>query len=158
MRILGIDPGTAKIGFGVVDDKDKNLEFVKCGHLSLGKYSPEERLLKIFNQISKIIKETKPDIVGVEKVFFAKNKKTAIEVSEARGVVVIAAILKGKEVKSYTPLQVKQAVSSYGQTGKKGVQKMVRILLNLKEDPKPYDAADALAVAICCAQNMRVEG
>ena len=116
-------------------------------------YSTAERLLKLDTDLEKIIKKHKPDRAAVEDIFFFKNLKTAVKVSQARGVI-LARIAKMKiPVCEYTPLQVKQAVTSYGRAEKKQVQQMVKLLLNLKEIPKPDDAADALAVAICCANS-----
>ena len=157
MKILGIDPGTTRIGYGIIESKNNNLIFEDYGCLFFEKINPEERLLHIFNDINKLIKKEKPDIVAVEKIFFSKNKKTAITVSEARGVIVVSILLNKIKLKSYTPLKVKQAVTSYGRAGKKEVQKMVRLILNLKETPSPDDAADALAVAINCAQYIKTE-
>jgi len=156
MKILGIDPGTVKVGFGVIEvDENNGLHFKKCGVLNFKDKKPEERLLLISKGITKLLKKEKPELVSLEKVFFAKNKKTALLVSEARGAISVAVGQEKIPLVEFTPLQVKQAVSTSGAIGKKEVQKMVRLLLNLDSDPEPYDAADALALAICCAQYKR---
>ena len=152
MIIVGIDPGTTRIGFGVISSKDGDLKYLDSGYINLESADPQKRLFYIFEEISSLIKRVKPDIVGVEKVFFSKNKKTALEVSEARGVIVAAVLNHQVSVRHYTPLQVKQAVSTYGAADKKEVQKMVSIILDLEKPPEPDDVADALAVAICCSQ------
>jgi len=154
MTILGIDPGTVKVGFGIIEvDNKNNLHFKKCGTFNFKDKKPEERLLSIFKKITKLLKDEKPELVALEKVFFARNKKTALAISEARGVISVAVGQKGIPLVQFTPLQVKQAVSTSGAADKKEVQKMVRLLLNLPSDPEPYDAADALALAICSAQS-----
>ena len=151
MIILGIDPGTAKIGFGAIKKK-KNLELIEYGCITTSKdLSTAERLEKLFKELSSLITRLKPDIVAVEEIFFFKNLKTAITVSQARGVILLSAQKKKAQIEEYTPLQVKQAVACYGRADKAQVQKMVKTLLNLEEIPRPDDAADALAIAICCA-------
>ena len=151
MKILGIDPGMATTGYGLIENKGSNLCLVDYGVVSTSpKLSSGERLYKLFIDLSKLIKKQKPDEVAVEELFFAKNVKTAMMVSQARGVIVLACMHSGlKEVSEYTPLQVKLALSGYGRAEKPQVLKMVMTLLNLKEIPKPDDAADALAVAVC---------
>ena len=155
MIILGIDPGTATTGYGVIE-KDNNLRVIDYGCI---KTSPEkstaERLNILDKELSKIIKKYKPDKVAVEDIFFFKNVKTVIKVSQARGVILSRTAKTGIEVIEYTPLQIKQAVTSYGRADKNQVQQMVKLLLNLKKIPKPDDAADALATAICCANSIR---
>jgi len=115
----------------------------------------EKRLEKIFNEITKIIKKWQLDIFAIENLFFFKNEKTAFSVGQARGVLILAAVKQGLEIFEATPLEVKQAVSGYGKADKSQVQKMVKLILNLCEEPKPDDAADALAVAITCANTIR---
>ena len=155
MTILGIDPGTATTGWGVVK-KTKKLNWVNHGLITTSaNLSTAERLNKLHRELSLLIKKYKPDVAAVEDIFFFKNLKTAIKVSQARGVILLT-IAKAKiPVAEYTPLQIKQAVACYGRAEKEQVQKMVKTLLNLKEIPKPDDAADALAVAICCANTIR---
>lgn len=153
MIILGIDPGFARTGYGVIEEKNKNLRMLDYGCLS----TPaglifEKRLEKIHAGLEKIIKKYNPGICAVEKIFFCKNTKTAIDVGQARGVVILTAAEKNIKIIEFTPLQVKQFITGYGKAEKQQIQKMVKIILNLKEIPKPDDAADALALAICGTQ------
>lgn len=154
MRILGIDPGTGITGWGVVEKKSNinngKLSVVGYGVIrtSAGLDAPI-RLKDIYSGISNLIEKYKPDEFAIEDLFFFKNQKTIIKVSQARGVAIVAATNQDIPVFDYTPLQVKQAVTGYGRAEKQQVQKMIKIILNLKEIPKPDDAADALAVAIC---------
>jgi len=155
MIILGIDPGTATIGYGVIKGP-KKLELIKYGCIKTTiDLSTAERLNKLHNELKTIIETYKPDVVAVEDIFFFKNLKTAIKVSQARGVILLTIAQAKTKVAEYTPLQIKQAVACYGRADKNQVQKMVKVLLNLKEIPKPDDAADALAVAICCAHSQK---
>jgi crossover junction endodeoxyribonuclease RuvC len=151
MRILGIDPGTATTGYGVIEEDDKgNLVSIAYGTiLTPANSRVEKRLLTIFNELNKIILLYSPNEAAVEKLFFYKNVTTAMAVGQARGVIVLALALAGLPVGEYTPLEVKQAVSGYGKADKQQVQQMVKALLVLEDIPKPDDAADALAVAIC---------
>ena len=150
MIILGIDPGLATVGYGVIEYKGNRYKTIDYGTIRTdSKTIFPERLKKIYDELSNIIDRYNPVDLAVEELFFNKNVKTAIQVGQARGVEILAAIHKGLEVYEYTPLQVKQAVVGYGRAEKSQVQEMVKILLNLKEIPKPDDAADALAVAIC---------
>jgi len=155
MIILGIDPGTAITGFGLIKKDKSKLKLLNYGLITTpANLSTAERLDNLHKELSRLIKKSKPDIVAVEDIFFFKNLKTAIKVSQARGVILLT-IAKAKiPVAEYTPLQIKQAVACYGRAEKIQVQKMVKILLGLKEIPKPDDAADALAVAICCAHSI----
>ena len=152
MKILGIDPGTATTGYGVIESKHGKLTLIEYGCIKTAKAKePAERLLEIYNDLNKLIKKHKPKVVGVESVFFYKNVKTAIAVAQARGVVLLC-IKKSKiKLAEFTPLQVKQTLTTYGRADKKQVQFMVKQLLNLTQTPKPDDAADALAVAIADA-------
>ena len=153
--ILGIDPGTAIIGFGLVESAGQALNMVACGCITNPKNTEQtQRLLHIYKELKKIIKKYKPDVMAVEQLFFFKNVKTALTVAEARGVVVLAGAQANLPLYECTPLQVKQAVSAYGQASKLQVQKMVKLLLRLNEIPRPDDAADALAVAICGAHTL----
>ena len=154
MIILGIDPGTAATGFGIVK-KSNELSSIAFGCIETSRNSSTaQRLDKLHNELNKLIKKYKPNIMAIEEIFFFKNLKTVIKVSEARGVCLLAASQSRIPVKECTPLQVKQAVTTYGRAEKKQMQEMVKILLNLKEIPKPDDAADALAVAIYCAHSL----
>lgn len=156
MKILGIDPGTAIIGFGLIEQNKSNLQLLKYGCIKTSaNLSTAERLNILHKELSLLLKKYKPDIVAVEDIFFFKNLKTAIKVSQARGVILLTIAKAGIPVAEFTPLQIKQAVACYGRAEKIQVQKMVKTLLNLKEIPKPDDAADALAVAICCGNTTR---
>lgn len=155
MIILGIDPGTAATGFGIIK-KSAKLKLIEYGCIKTAtNLTTAERLKEIHNQLNSLIKKHKPDMVAVEDIFFFKNLKTAVKVSQARGVILLTAAKSKIPIFECTPLQVKQATTSYGRAEKIQVQKMVKTLLNLKEIPKPDDAADALAVAICCAHTIR---
>lgn len=149
-RILGIDPGTGILGFGVVDcEIGKPLKMVTGGVISTPAHTPIEiRLEEIFNGLNQIIKETNPDGVSIEKLFFSKNVTTAISVAQARGVAILVSQLAKIPVYEYTPNQIKQTLTGYGNSNKKQVQEMVKMQLNLQQIPKPDDAADALAAAI----------
>ncbi len=149
MRIIGIDPGTGILGFGVVDFKAGKFKMITAGVITTPAHTLlEDRLEEIFDGLTEIIEETKPDIMSIEKLFFAKNVTTAISVSHARGV----AMLTGKKanliIAEYTPLEIKQTTSGYGRADKKQMQEMVKLQLGLNSVPKPDDAADALAAAI----------
>jgi len=150
MRVIGIDPGTGIMGFGVVDfAKGRAPQMIDAGVISTPPHTPlPERLLDIFDNLTEIIKDTKPDVMSIEKLFFAQNITTAISVSHARGVAMLVGARAGLPIHEYTPLQIKQTLTGYGRADKKQVQEMVRIHLDLKEMPKPDDAADALAAAI----------
>lgn len=157
MRILGIDPGTGITGFGVIDVDGTKYKLVDAGVVKTPAKTPmSKRLETIHKNISEIIKEHKPDTLSIEKLFFAQNVTTAMTVSQARGVVLLAGEQNGLKVHEYTPLQIKQAMTGYGRADKKQIQEMVRVLLKLKEVPKPDDCADALAAAICHAMNVKL--
>lgn len=149
--ILGIDPGIADTGFGVIEKIGSNgLKCLDYGTIKTSaKMELAERLQILNKEIKKIINTYKPDLIAVEQIFFCKNVKTALIVGHARGVILLTAKMHKVETCEFTPLQIKQAVSAYGQASKLQVQKMVKMLLGLKELPKPDDAADALAAAIC---------
>ena len=156
MIILGIDPGTATTGYGVVKNENGNLEKISYGCiLTKSSESLDIRLDIIFNDLMEIIKKFKPEMIAVEELFFASNAKTAISVGHARGVILLACAKSKTPVYEYTPLQVKQAICGYGRGEKRQIQKMVRTLLKLDEIPKPDDAADGLAIAICHANSYR---
>lgn len=156
MRILGIDPGTGILGFGIIDYHKSKLTLVDAGVIRTPVNHPDaERLLIIYDELKQLIEEFKPEVMSVEKLFFAQNVTTAMTVAQARGVV----LLLGQQYKlglhEFTPLQIKQAITGYGKADKKQMQEMVRVLLQLKEVPQPDDAADALAAAICCSMTIR---
>ncbi|TAL14151.1 crossover junction endodeoxyribonuclease RuvC [Patescibacteria group bacterium] len=149
MRIIGIDPGTGIMGFGVIDVIKDKMKLVDAGVITTPAHTPhDERLEDIFDSLTEIIKATKPEVMSVEKLFFTNNVTTAMTVAEARGV----ALLVGRKAKlpiaEYTPNQIKQTLTGYGKADKKQMQEMVRIQLGLKDVPKPDDCADALAAAI----------
>ena len=150
MRIIGIDPGTGILGFGVIDViKGKPSVMVDAGVVTTPAHTPlTERLVDIYDSLTEIIRETKPDVMSIEKLFFARNITTAMSVSHARGVAMLAGAKANLPVFEYTPLQIKQTLTGYGRADKKQIQEMVRIHLNLKTVPKPDDCADALAAAI----------
>lgn len=153
--ILGIDPGTARMGFGIIEYTKSETCPLAFGVIKttqgVAKY---KRLGNIYEQLNSLIKKYKPDIFAIEDIFYFKNQKTLIEVSQARGVALLAAANSKKECYEFTPLQVKQAVCGYGHADKKQVQIMVKKLLKLEDELKQDDAADALAVAICCASSL----
>lgn len=158
MKILGIDPGMARCGFGIIEKKGSNIKYLTAGIIeSVSSLKQSERLEIIYNGIKKIIKKYKPDIIAIESLFFSKNVKTAFRVGEARGVILLAAQLQKIKILEFTPLQVKISIAGYGLADKMQIQKMVKILLGLKEVPKPDDIADALAIAICCANSLKME-
>ncbi len=155
MRILGIDPGTSLIGYGIIDFDGKNWKAVDFGNLKTGvNIQNIDRVKTVYDFFNKLIKKTKPDKISIESLFFFKNAKTVIKVSEIRGILMLAAVKNGVEVAEFTPLQVKQAVSGYVRAEKNQVQRMVKMILGLETIPKPDDIADALALAICCANTV----
>ncbi len=150
MIIMGIDPGFAITGYGIVKYEQNKFSPLEYGAVQTKAGTPfAQRLLKLDKEISLIIEKFKPEAISVEELFFNKNIKTAIAAAHGRGVVLTAAARSGAEVFEYTPLQVKQAVVGYGRAEKAQVQQMVKAILNLSEIPKPDDVADALAVAVC---------
>jgi len=149
MRIIGIDPGTGILGFGVIDVIGNKVKLVDAGVIRTPPHTPhDERLEEIFDGLTEIIALNKPDAFSIEKLFFSKNITTAMTVAEARGVAMLVARKAGLPIAEYTPPQIKQTLTGYGKADKKQVQEMVRIQLGLKEVPKPDDCADALAAAI----------
>lgn len=154
MRILGIDPGYAIVGYGIVDYEANRFKVVDYGAVTTQAHTPFDlRLQTIYNGLSCLIEKYSPDAMSIEKLFFNTNTTTAIDVAQARGVIVLAAAQGGLDIAEYTPLQVKQSVVGYGRAEKKQVQEMTRLMLNLKAVPKPDDTADALALAICHAHS-----
>jgi len=156
MIILGIDPGTAICGYGVVEHMGNRFRLLEYGAIrSSSDEEPAARLHTIFSGVNRIIDQYRPDQMAVEELFFNKNVRTALVVGQARGVIMLAGHLKGLPIYEYTPLQVKQAVVGYGRAEKQQVQYMVKAILNLNEIPKPDDAADALAISICHGHSVR---
>ncbi|MEG1497104.1 MAG: crossover junction endodeoxyribonuclease RuvC [Clostridiales bacterium] len=154
MVILGIDPGTAICGYGVVEKVNYKFNLVDYGVVNTPCGMPlEDRLVRIYDGITELIKKYKPEEMAVEELFFNNNAKTALSVGHARGVVLLAGAHCHVPIYEYTPLQVKQGIVGYGRADKKQVQFMVKTILNMKEIPKPDDAADALAIAMCHGQS-----
>ncbi|MEA3407708.1 MAG: crossover junction endodeoxyribonuclease RuvC [Chloroflexota bacterium] len=150
MLVLGLDPGLADTGYGLVVGDGRDLRAVSYGVIRTPANTPVgERLAKIYQEMSHLLGEYHPDVAAVEELFFCRNVRTAMMVGEARGVLLLALAEAGLEVAEYTPLQIKEGITGYGRAEKGQVQEMVRVLLCLKEVPRPDDAADALAVAIC---------
>jgi crossover junction endodeoxyribonuclease RuvC len=149
-RVLGIDPGTATTGWAIVEEIKKNPRLVACGCVNTSKFdSDADRLVEIGRDIASLIKKYKPDEAAIEDIFFFKNLKTAITVAQARGVTLYELKRNKMPIEHYTPLQVKQALTGYGRADKNQIQLMVKNILKLKSVPKPDDAADAIAIAIC---------
>lgn len=158
MRIIGIDPGTGILGFGVIDVNGSKITLVEAGVIRTPAHTPHaERLEEIFDGLTEVIESTKPQAFSIEKLFFTKNITTAMSVAEARGVAILVARKVGLSIAEYTPLQIKQTLTGYGKADKKQVQEMVRIQLGLKEVPKPDDCADALAAAITHSHMSRLD-
>jgi len=156
MRILGIDPGTGILGFGVIEADKGQAQLVDAGVIRTPvKEDDAVRLQTIFDELTDIIAQTKPTVMSVEKLFFAQNVTTAMTVAQARGVVLLCGRQAGLEIFEYTPLQIKQALTGYGRAEKKQIQEMVRVVLKLKTVPKPDDCADALAAAITHSMTVR---
>lgn len=159
MRILGVDPGYAIVGFGIVDYAGANFAPIDYGAILTEAHTPfTKRLCDIDTDIHEVIRRYEPDCMAIEKLYFTSNQKTAIDVAQARGILILAAAKQGIPVYEYTPLQVKMAVVGYGKAIKKQVMEMTRNILKLEQIPKPDDAADALAIAIChghCCQGRR---
>ncbi len=157
MKILGIDPGTVVMGWGVVEGEGTELALVDFGAITVPEKSPMgERLNRLYTELLKIVHKHQPDAVAVEQPFVAKNIRTALAIGRAQAIAILAAASKGIPTFEYTPAQVKQRVANYGASSKEQIQEMVRLQLGLAEVPQPNDAADALAVAICHAQEIHI--
>jgi crossover junction endodeoxyribonuclease RuvC len=158
MIILGIDPGIADTGFGVIKKQGEIFTNIAHGSIVTSKNDElSDRLNQLYLELTKIIAKYKPEQIAIEELFFAKNTKTAITVAHARGVALLAAQKSGSKIYEFTPLQIKQALTGYGAADKNQIQNMVKTILKLTDIPKPDDAADALAVAICSAQTKHYE-
>lgn len=156
MRILGIDPGIAIVGFGVVDKNGNRYSTVDYGAITTPAHTPlENRLKTIYDEMTLLFANFRPDAMSVEELFFNSNAKTAIAVGQARGVIILSAVENGVPIYEYTPLQVKQALTGYGRASKMQIQQMMRTMLGLSEIPKPDDVADALAIAVCHGNSVR---
>lgn len=155
MRILGIDPGTATIGFGVIEYHEDQCTLLDYGCIKTEKqFALPERLRQIHQDLESLLKEWKPETVAIEDIFFSKNVKTAIQVAQARGAILQQFASKQLSIGEYKPQQIKEAVCGYGKAEKKQIQKMVQLILKMDETPEPDDAADALAIAICHAHQL----
>ncbi len=158
MRIIGIDPGTGILGFGVIDVSGNKTKLVTAGVITTPAHTPVDvRLEEIFDGLTEIIRETKPEVMSIEKLFFSRNVTTAISVAQARGVAMLTGRKAALPIAEYTPQQIKQTLTGYGKADKKQVQEMVRLQLGLTEVPKPDDCADALAAAITHAMMSRTD-
>lgn len=157
MLVLGIDPGTATTGFGLVESISNRMKLIHYGTITTEATAEmSQRLCQISEQIDELIKVYKPDVAAVEQIYYFKNAKTVITVAQSRGVIIMTAARAGLEIAEYTPLQVKQSVVGYGKAEKKQVQIMVKSLLKMETLPRPDDAADALAVAISHIHSCRL--
>ncbi len=157
MRILGIDPGTATMGYGVIESTGDEIALIDCGALLSPARSPiGERLSYLYDGLLEIIARLKPDAIAIEQPFMAKNAQSALAVGRAQAVAILAAAKRGIPSYEYTPAQVKQRVADYGASSKEQIQEMVKLQLGLSQVPQPSDAADALAVAICHRQEMHL--
>jgi crossover junction endodeoxyribonuclease RuvC len=148
MIILGIDPGSSLIGYGVIENEGAKIKCLDYGVIRVKEKEDSLRLLEIKKSFKKLIIETKPDLIVLEKLFFFKNRKTAIQVSQTRGVLILVIAENKIPFMEVAPLELKKALTSYGRATKGSIQKMIKIILNLKEEPRPDDAADALALAV----------
>lgn len=156
MIILGIDPGYGRTGYGVIGVDGAKTSYIAAGCIETSKDAAlEQRLLHIYDDLERIIQSERPDALALEKLFFAKNAKTALRVAETRGIILLLSIKKGLALREFTPLEVKMAVCGYGRAEKSQVQYMVAKILNIPSAPKPDDAADALAIAITAAAYRR---
>lgn len=149
MRVIGIDPGTAIVGYGIIDFENSRYSVVDYGVILTSKdLEVEERLEIIYTELNKILEKYKPEYMAIEDLFYFKNNKTVISVAQARGIILLAGKQNNIPLATYTPLQVKIGVTGYGKAEKKQIQLMVQKILNLKEIPKPDDAADGLAISL----------
>jgi crossover junction endodeoxyribonuclease RuvC len=157
LRVLGIDPGTATVGWAILDEIKGEVKAVAYGHIATSpKNTAAERLFEVAKDLEKIIEKYKPDESAVEDLFFFKNVKTVMKVSQARGAILLTLEKNCVSVFGYTPLQIKQALTGYGRAEKKQIQIMVREILKLKSIPKPDDAADAIAIALCHINSRKI--
>ncbi len=155
MKILGIDPGMAIVGYGLINKENDSIELLTSGSIQTDKKLPDsKRLLEIYTDLTTIIKKYKPDCASVEELFFFKNQKTIIPVAEARGVILTVLEMQGIPAYSYTPMEVKQVLTGYGRAEKKEVEQMVKITLKNQKLPKLDDTIDAIAIAICHSRSL----
>ncbi len=151
MRILGIDPGSAVVGYGLIEASGGKVSALSYGVIKVKSKDPHERLSEVYGDLRELIREFRPDVMAVEQLFFFKNAKTVITVGQARGVILLAALHEQVPLAEYTPLQVKMGTVGYGRAEKSEIGEMVKMILNLDAIPKPDDAADGLAIALCHA-------
>ncbi|MBI4181320.1 MAG: crossover junction endodeoxyribonuclease RuvC [Chloroflexi bacterium] len=157
MKILGVDPGTVAMGYGVIESLNDETTFIDCGTLTTPPGSPiGERLSFLYHKLEEIIANHRPDEVAIEQPFVAKNVKSALAIGKAQAVAILAAANQGIPIHEYTPAQIKQSVSNYGASSKEQIQEMVKLQLGLSQVPQPSDAADALAVALCHLSQMHL--
>jgi crossover junction endodeoxyribonuclease RuvC len=157
VRVIGIDPGTAITGWGVVEGEGDDLAMIACGAITTAAGTPlPERLQTIYYELTKLIEQWQPEVSAIEELFFSKNARTALAVGHGRGAAMLALANAGLPIVEYKPLEVKQAVTGYGGADKHQMQQMVKLLLSLDDVPRPDDAADALAVAICHLHSARL--
>ena len=158
MLVLGLDPGLATTGYGLVSGDGQHLTALAHGVVRTPARQPmADRLLLLHRELQSLVERYQPQVAAVEKLFFSKNVTTGIQVAQARGVTLLTVAQAGLRISEYTPMQIKQGITGYGSADKLQVQEMVRMLLNLERIPRPDDAADALAVAICCHHSARIE-
>lgn len=157
MKIIGVDPGLGRTGWGIIEEDNGRQKVLGYGCIETSKNSSEsERIKSIFNEISSLLKKHQPEVLSIEKLFFNKNVTTALSVGQARGVILLAAAKNGLIIEEYTPLQVKIAIAGYGRAEKNQVGQMVKASLGLKEIPRPDDTADALAIALTHAVSYKI--
>ena len=158
MRILGIDPGTLVMGYGIIDSQADEMTLVCYNALTCSQHSPlAERLSYLFDKLSEVITSYKPDVVAVEQPFVAKNVRTALAIGKAQAIAMLAASQQKIPTYEYSPAQIKRVVANYGASSKEQIQEMVRLQLGLAQPPQPNDAADALAVAICHLRDVHLK-
>jgi crossover junction endodeoxyribonuclease RuvC len=159
MRILGIDPGTLVVGYGVIDSQSDEMKLVCCDALSCSrKLSLGERLSYLYDKLTEVISTYQPDVVAIEQPFVSRNVRTALAIGKAQAVAILAASQRGIPVHEYSPARIKRVVADYGASTKEQVQKMVGLQLGMAQPPQPDDAADALAVAICHLREVHLKG
>jgi len=157
MRVLGVDPGTVVVGYGVIESIDDKIVMLDCGALNTPARSPiGERLSYLYSKLCEIVAQYQPDAVAVEQPFMAKNVSSALAIGKAQAIAILAAANRGIPTHEYTPAQIKQRVANYGASSKEQVQEMVKLQLGLSEVPQPDDAADALATAICHLREVHI--
>jgi len=159
VRILGVDPGSVQTGFGIIHEDQSSLNYLACGVIRTSSAAPiPSRLKRIYSELKIVMERYRPDVVSIENIFVARNVRSALKLGHARGVAILAAVNKDLEVVEYTPAEVKKTLAGSGRAEKSQVQHMVKALLSLSELPEPYDASDALALAICHSHSREMKG